>query len=627
MVLIIPMMFARFHRVSLTGAALTTLLLLSWHPASSQDTITPALPDQTIPSAKGGGPAQEKGYTVLGNGPIHEAYAQPYKKSPAPTPIVSKKPPPAVPEEPPDQKPAGEKVQWIPGYWAWDVDRKDFIWVSGIWRLPPPGRQWVPGYWMEAEGGWRWVAGYWADAGRDDSGIVPAQTDYLPSPPASLDYGPTVPAPDDNSIYEPGSWVYRDDRYRWRPGFWTTGYDDWVWNPPSYSWTPAGCVNVNGYWDYPLANRGLLCVPICFNQPLWEKPGWIYQPNCAFGVGGLLSALFCRPDCGCYYCGNYCGAAYAALGFQPWCDYGWRGFGYDPLFNHYAWANRFHPGWQRGLRSDFLARQATWTDTLGHHGLPGTVTPLHQLHGNGLRLASLDRAQRAQQFGGARRFHTLADQRVQADRAVVAGIRPARKRFATTTRSQFGDVRGNSGFGNTRAGQVGGVVRGSPLRNDPGGRAAISSPYSPSGNRSPFRNGSPVDSRSYRSPTAKREGRSGPGNGNSRQSFDSAPGNAAHLGGSNGAGYAPQGRYTGGGSSRVPSFSHPTPAFRGGGTSSRGGAPSFHGGGSQPSYNGRASSYSGGHSGGGHSGGGHSGGGHSGGGHSSGGNGGGGHHK
>ena len=52
------------------------------------------------------------------------------------------KPPDPIPEEPPDQKPKGDNVQWIPGYWAWDDDRQDFLWVSGCWRVPPSGRNW-----------------------------------------------------------------------------------------------------------------------------------------------------------------------------------------------------------------------------------------------------------------------------------------------------------------------------------------------------------------------------------------------------------------------------------------------------------------------------------------------------
>src|SRR5262249_39633132 len=93
---------------------------------------------------------QQEGVEVLARGPVHEAFAEPSIRGPRPTPVVPKKPPEAIEELPPDQKPEGNNVQWIPGYWAWDDDRNDFLWVSGIWRDIPPGQQWVPGHWESA---------------------------------------------------------------------------------------------------------------------------------------------------------------------------------------------------------------------------------------------------------------------------------------------------------------------------------------------------------------------------------------------------------------------------------------------------------------------------------------------
>src|SRR5262249_13700121 len=91
--------------------------------------------------------AAQAGITGQARGPIHEAFAQPVTDTAHPGLIAPKQPSDPVPEEPPEQKPEGENVQWIPGYWAWDNDKSDYIWVSGFWRVPPPGRRWVPGYW------------------------------------------------------------------------------------------------------------------------------------------------------------------------------------------------------------------------------------------------------------------------------------------------------------------------------------------------------------------------------------------------------------------------------------------------------------------------------------------------
>ena len=118
----------------------------------------PALaPPQEVAPA----PTQE-GVEVLTRGPVHEAFAEPVTFDPTPGLVVTNEPPPAVEELPPAEKPEGDDVTWIPGYWAWDDAREDFLWVSGIWRELPPGRQWIPGYWATVESGFQWVSGYWA---------------------------------------------------------------------------------------------------------------------------------------------------------------------------------------------------------------------------------------------------------------------------------------------------------------------------------------------------------------------------------------------------------------------------------------------------------------------------------
>ena len=111
-------------------------------------------PQQPVPAAKDN-VALQNPIEVLTRGPLHEAFAQPFDVKPEPGKLIPKEPPAPVPEEPPEQKPQADNVQWIPGYWAFDDERSDFLWVSGIWRIPPPGRQWVPGYWQQEDGGWQ----------------------------------------------------------------------------------------------------------------------------------------------------------------------------------------------------------------------------------------------------------------------------------------------------------------------------------------------------------------------------------------------------------------------------------------------------------------------------------------
>src|SRR5205085_2542891 len=185
---------------------------------------------------------------------------------------------------------------------------------------------------------------------------VPEELPYLPPPPESLEAGPTTPAPDDNSYYVPGCWLYRDTGYVWRPGCWAPCRPGWVWSPASYCATPSGYVFVDGYWDYPLDNRGLLFAPVCFNGTPWTNPGWCYRPSYCVGLGGLLSSLWVGPSRGCYFFGDHFGPRYRGLGFTPWYSYG-RGYA-NPLFGYYRWANRGNPGWYSGLAGTYRGGRA-----------------------------------------------------------------------------------------------------------------------------------------------------------------------------------------------------------------------------------------------------------------------------
>jgi YXWGXW repeat-containing protein len=77
-------------------------------------------------------PVAEHGIQVLTRGPVHEAFAETVSFNPEPGIVVPKAPPEAIEEVAPDQRPEGANVAWIPGYWAWDDERSDFLWVSGI---------------------------------------------------------------------------------------------------------------------------------------------------------------------------------------------------------------------------------------------------------------------------------------------------------------------------------------------------------------------------------------------------------------------------------------------------------------------------------------------------------------
>ena len=175
--------------IALVGMGLVAGLWLGQGPflrAQEAGPSPPPLPTPEGPAHVPAGPGRRAGrphdekVEVLTRGPLHEAYAMPVESSRTAGMIVAKQPPAPVEEVPPDVRPEGDTAIWIPGYWGWDQDRQDFLWVSGLWRSPPPGRQWMPGYWNQVPTGWQWVSGVWL-AGQTET------VNYFPEPPQSLE--------------------------------------------------------------------------------------------------------------------------------------------------------------------------------------------------------------------------------------------------------------------------------------------------------------------------------------------------------------------------------------------------------------------------------------------------------
>ena len=97
--------------------------------------------EAAAPAAAAELPPVPQGVEVLARGPVHEAFATPTTEA-VPTKPAPKEPPRPLDEMPPAEKPEGN-VTWIAGYWAWDDDKNDYLWVSGTWRVAPPNRGWA----------------------------------------------------------------------------------------------------------------------------------------------------------------------------------------------------------------------------------------------------------------------------------------------------------------------------------------------------------------------------------------------------------------------------------------------------------------------------------------------------
>ncbi|HEY3395137.1 MAG TPA: hypothetical protein VGK58_20725 [Lacipirellulaceae bacterium] len=320
-----------FASILATGTAWA----FSWQPSTAQDQATIA-------------PPTNESVEILARGPVHEAFVEPVNLQGFDPLVIEVAPPEPVEELPPDQKPEGENVEWIPGYWAWDDDRKGFIWISGVWREIPPGQRWVPGYWSEAEGGWCWTAGFWVSEAAE---VI----EYLPDPPETLEIGPQIEAPSQDHLWVPGIWRYQDARYVWRPGYWTVAQPGWVWVPSRYIWCPSGYVFVNGYWDYPIEERGVLFAPVYYHEPVYRHATYYYTPTVVISTEILTVHLFASPRYCHYYFGDYYAPRYREIGIEPWLMFPRVRGCYDPLFHYYSWHHRRHGrgDWHRTLRDRY----------------------------------------------------------------------------------------------------------------------------------------------------------------------------------------------------------------------------------------------------------------------------------
>ena len=588
-------------------------LLTAQQPAAPAGTAgtapTQAIPPTSASTSSSLASQVDPNLQVLTLGPVHEAFGQPVLFNPAPNPVIPNQPPAPIEELPPGMKPAGNNVQWIPGYWSWDAAQQKFVWTSGIWRAIPPGLAWVPGYWTPSGTGYQWVSGYWhpsgtttalasfskqmrgngvatpltatstapvtanaaavpnptlnptvpsgttpvasptGGAGTDPSanptpstdptatagttpasgtdpttgvtdptnqgavpgpdpttsaptpgttsdptatatnptatdpntnptggltpdptattataGTTPASgtdptsgtaptTDptanpnnasaattnpaataangdpFVPQPPASLESGPVGNPPTPDFTWIPGTWIYRHGRFLWLAGQWSPIHRGWVWIPAHYVSTPAGYVFVDGYWDYELAQRGVLFAPVSFRRG-YHGWGFTYTPNVALNTDLLTDCLFVNAPCGCYCFGDYYGANCAQAGIFPWFAFHMSSLGYDPCFAFCSWAHHKDAGWHEKLVSDFRALRSdarlrpphTFDDLANRaHGtkFESLALPLGKFvartGSSSMRFENLSAAEHGEFYRSRHRYYEAANRRLQLE--------------------------------------------------------------------------------------------------------------------------------------------------------------------------------------------------------------------
>lgn len=312
-------------RIELPIVALLTLLLpISESPVRAmQQTTAPTAQDPTPPpvntpiSAEGDGTRNTAARRIfLLRGPVHEAFAELHVLRANSGTMTSRRPPAPLIEKPPEKPTSEPSLEWIPGYWDFDATDDRFIWVSGIWRRPPPGRSWSPGVWSQHD-----AAAFFRTLGTwvpDDSAAMLA----LPKdPPITRERGPIGNPPSTQHIWIPGCWNWLEPGYTWRPGYWSRGHVDWIWIPDRYFRTVKGFLFVPGYWDYPLGKRGHLFAPMVPTLTNSDDSPTSYSPSVAIATDRMVQHLWVRPESGQYYFGNFY-TDWNQRGLVPWHQWG-----------------------------------------------------------------------------------------------------------------------------------------------------------------------------------------------------------------------------------------------------------------------------------------------------------------
>jgi hypothetical protein len=188
-------------------------------------------------------------------------------------------------------------------------------------------------------------------------------------------------------------------------------------------------VFVDGYWDYPLEERGLLFAPVAFDQPVVGGV-FAYRPRFVVDINALLGCLFVRPGCG-YYFGDYYAPAYVNAGWSPWISWGPRFC--DPLFGYYRWWHG--PGWFNGLNTlnagrfngtvvrpgrTLVEQNTIIQKNINNRSVVNNVTlvnSLNNVRNSNLRLTQLNRAQVLEHQNIARNINRQGSDRLKSETA------------------------------------------------------------------------------------------------------------------------------------------------------------------------------------------------------------------
>ena len=258
-------------------------------------------------------------------GPVNEAYVTAVGGDNLILSAIPMQPPEPINERIPRQ--TDMQAEWIPGYWAWQPEINNFVWVAGVWRRPPPGHLWISGFWKKFDEGWVWIHGFWNQ-------VPESNINYIGiAPPDSIDEN-VAPPPSNQYEWSPGYWSFDHDKnqYQWVAGQWVQMDPNWILVPPHYVWRTGGYVYVPAYWDWPLEERGTVYAAALINNEYRYRA--VYTPTEVVEPQEVIQSLFVYyPDYvylfhhHYYYHPDYwvnCGCTPPWWGWDTWWSFTWR---------------------------------------------------------------------------------------------------------------------------------------------------------------------------------------------------------------------------------------------------------------------------------------------------------------
>ena len=158
-----------------------------------------------------------------------------------------KEPPAPIAERPSGTRPQ-QRAEWVPGYWDWDPARAEFVWMGGLWQVPPTGTLWIGSRWMRDGDGWYRRPGFWSRRRGPVAGAPIVSDGHPPAwrmtgPPADHPADKVTEAPGPDYFFVAGHYAPDGDQLQWKPGFWTRGHAGWDWIPARWVRRPSG-------WDF-----------------------------------------------------------------------------------------------------------------------------------------------------------------------------------------------------------------------------------------------------------------------------------------------------------------------------------------------------------------------------------------